>query len=87
MRRKIFKSGNSTVVSLPPEIVEHLGVSLGDEVEIEFGENEHEVLIAPLKASMTIEGVDEDFTARYLNLSINTAPPSKHWRVNEIPFC
>lgn len=61
MRRKVFKSGNSTVVSLPPEIVEHLGVSLGDEVEIEIGENEREVMIIPAKAPVIATGVDEDF--------------------------
>ncbi|MEX1061535.1 MAG: AbrB/MazE/SpoVT family DNA-binding domain-containing protein [Patescibacteria group bacterium] len=37
---KVFRSGNSKVVSLPDRVLKDVGISLGDEVSIEVYENE-----------------------------------------------
>jgi putative addiction module antidote len=59
MQRKIFISGNSTVISLPREALEYLGVGVGDEIEIELGENERQVILtahpSPLASSVSEE--------------------------------
>ena len=44
MRRKVFRSGNSLAVTLPPE-VQDLGIDAGTEVELEVREGA--VLITP----------------------------------------
>jgi putative addiction module antidote len=59
MQRTVFKSGNSIVISLPREVLEHLKVGPGDEVEIAVGEKEGEVVI--VKAASLSGGVDEAF--------------------------
>ena len=34
MARKVFRSGNSAVVSIPPEVLEVVGLQTGDEVTV-----------------------------------------------------
>lgn len=60
MRRTVFKSGNSTVISLPKEIMEYLGIGVGDDIEIDFGENEREVVITT-RTNLLAGDLDEDF--------------------------
>jgi putative addiction module antidote len=57
--RKIFKTGNSTVVSLPKEALDYLGVTEGTEVSIELDQEGRRIIIAPIQE--TIPGVDEAF--------------------------
>ena len=57
--RKIFKTGNSTVVSLPKEALDYLGVMEGAEVSIELDQEERRIIIAPVQE--IISGVDETF--------------------------
>ena len=64
MTRKIFRAGNSLVVSLPKDAIELLGVGEGSEVNIEVDREEKRVIILP--ANMVIEGIDEAF-ARQVN--------------------
>ena len=45
--RKVFKSGNSFVVSLPKEVVENFGVKTGD--HIEFSLKDGRVIIKPYR--------------------------------------
>lgn len=58
--RKIFRTGNSTVVSLPKEVLDYLGIMEGAEVSIELDQDERRIIIAPVHE--VISGVDEDFT-------------------------
>lgn len=44
---KIFRSGNSKVVALPERALREVGLSIGDEVEIELAEDE--IKISPVK--------------------------------------
>jgi putative addiction module antidote len=59
MLRKIFKTGNSTVVSIPREMLESLGVGDGSDVSIELDPNTRQITIRP--AERSIPGVDEAF--------------------------
>ena len=59
MLRKIFKTGNSTVVSIPREMLKNLGIEDGSEVSVELDTKTHQIIIRP--AERTIAGVDEIF--------------------------
>lgn len=59
MLRKIFKTGNSTVVSLPREMLERLGVGDGSDVSVELDLPTKQIIIRPVEK--TIPGVDEEF--------------------------
>lgn len=59
MFRKIFKTGNSTVVSLPREMLESLGIGDGSDVSIELDAATRQIIIRPVQR--TAPGVDEVF--------------------------
>jgi antitoxin component of MazEF toxin-antitoxin module len=59
MLRKIFKTGNSTVVSLPREMLESLGMTDGSEVSVELDPVTRQIVIRPLERA--VPGVDEIF--------------------------
>jgi putative addiction module antidote len=59
MLRKIFRTGNSTVVSIPREMLENLGVKDGSDVSLELDAVTHQIVIRPVERS--IVGVDEAF--------------------------
>jgi len=59
MARKIFRAGNSMVVSLPKESLELLGLSEGSEVSIELDKERRRLIITPV--ATTLPGVDADF--------------------------
>jgi putative addiction module antidote len=71
MVRKIFKTGNSMVVSLPREILEPLGVSDGSEVSVELEDGK--IIIRPMRQA--VPGVDEDF-ARQVSEFIDEYRPA-----------
>lgn len=48
MLRKLFKTGNSIVVSLPKDIIEPLGVSEGAEVTVELDRERGQIVIRPI---------------------------------------
>jgi len=47
MHRKVFKTGNSLVVSLPKDLLEPLGIGDGTEVSVELDQQNHQILIRP----------------------------------------
>ena len=59
MVRKIFKSGNSIVVSIPKEMLDSLNMAEGAEVDVEFDESRKVITIAPTE--ITARSVDETF--------------------------
>jgi putative addiction module antidote len=73
MTRKIFRAGNSLVISLPKDAIELLGVGEGSEVNIEVDREEKRVIIFPTNTA--IEGVDETF-ARQVNEFIEEYRPA-----------
>lgn len=61
MKRKIFRSGNSTVVSLPQEALDSLALSEGDEVRLTVDREGRGVILRPVREEA---GVDPDFDRR-----------------------
>jgi putative addiction module antidote len=59
MLRKVFKAGNSLVVSLPKETIQALELKEGSEVSIELGPDQKEIVIKPAESSLA--GIDETF--------------------------
>ena len=59
MTRKVFRAGNSLVVSLPREAIEVLGLREGSEVDLAVDSEESRVVITP--RAFAVPGVDEKF--------------------------
>ncbi len=59
MVRKVFRTGNSIVVSLPKDSLDFLGLTEGSEVSVELDRERRQVVITPVDA--TLPGVDETF--------------------------
>lgn len=47
MARKVFRSGNSTVVSIPPAVLELLDLEPGDEVQVEADPERRRIVVTP----------------------------------------
>ena len=58
MVRKVFKAGNSLVVSLPKEALMALGLHEGSEISVALGPDRREIVIKPAAA---LAGIDETF--------------------------
>ncbi len=61
MLRKVFKTGNSTVVSIPQEYLDALGIAQGQEVSVELDQKQGMVLVRPTESVLADAGVDEAF--------------------------
>jgi putative addiction module antidote len=74
MLRKVFKTGNSLVVSLPKDLLDPLGMQDGSDVSVELDRKNHRILIKP--AEMPLAGeVSEEF-AHQLNEFIEQYRPA-----------
>jgi putative addiction module antidote len=62
MLRKIFKTGNSVVVSLPKDAIEYLNMNVGSEVNVEVDREKRQIVITPAEPPLAIAGVDPEFT-------------------------
>jgi len=62
MARKIFRTGNSAVISLPRHVLESVGLELGDEVTITADPERRWIVVAP--AQERLPGVRPDFLDR-----------------------
>ena len=60
MLRKVFKTGNSIVVSLPKEILDPLGVGEGSDVTVELDRENRQIVIRAIKKPIA-GSVDETF--------------------------
>jgi antitoxin MazE len=60
MSRKIFKAGNSAVVSLPKEMLEALQIRDGSQVDVILDQPNRQIIIRPAE-HLSIVGVDADF--------------------------
>jgi putative addiction module antidote len=75
MLRKIFKTGNSVVVSLPKEIIEYLDMDEGTEVNVELDREKRQIVIKPAEPALAIVGVDPEF-AHQINEFIEQYRPA-----------
>lgn len=72
MLRKVFKTGNSLVISLPKDALEMLGVSIGSDVCLDLYRDTKQIVISPVEERLAVVGIDEsdaqqvaEFIARY----------------------
>ncbi len=49
MVRKVFRSGNSFVVALPPEVLRQLALTVGSELDIAIDSVNNRVLLTPVR--------------------------------------
>ncbi len=75
MIRRLFKTGNSIVLSLPKEVLEDLGIKDGGSVNLELDHNQRRVIITPVESPVAIAGVNPDF-ARQVDAFIEQYRPA-----------
>jgi antitoxin component of MazEF toxin-antitoxin module len=75
MRRRLFRAGNSAVISLSKEILDALGIAIGKEVFLELNCQQRRLIITPVEKSLAIAGIDEDFS-RQVNEFIEQYRPA-----------
>ena len=73
MIRRLFKTGNSIVLSLPKEVLDGLGLKDGERVRLELDREQRRVIITPVERS--IAGVNEEF-ARQVDELISQYRPA-----------
>ena len=52
MARKVFRTGNSAVVSLPPDVLEAVGLKLGDTVDVIADREHRRIIVRPAQAGL-----------------------------------
>lgn len=60
MLRKIFRTGNSIVVSIPKDILDELQLSEGEDVSVELDSQQRQIVISPVEKEI-VTGIDEAF--------------------------
>jgi antitoxin MazE len=55
MLRKVFKTGNSLVISLPEDALEALGLADGMDVSVELDRKNQQILIRPARGDLSEE--------------------------------
>lgn len=61
MERRLFKTGNSIVLSLPKEILDGLGLADGENVSWEFDRQKKRGILTPVEKHPEVSCVDENF--------------------------
>ena len=61
MLRKVFRTGNSVVVSLPREALDYLDIQEGTQIEVDLDRENRQVIIKPVEMPLAASGVDEKF--------------------------
>lgn len=62
MLRRLFKTGNSVVISLPREMLDGLGLKDGDDVSIMMESEKRQLIISPAEKMLAEAGVDAEFS-------------------------
>jgi putative addiction module antidote len=62
MLRKVFKTGNSVVVSLPKQALSTLNISEGSDVNIEVNEKEKKLIITLADQDLKEQGITLEFS-------------------------
>jgi len=61
MQRRLFKTGNSIVLSIPREMLESLGITDGNTVSLTMETEKRCIVISPVEKLPVAASVDEDF--------------------------
>ncbi len=75
MERRLFKSGNSIVISLPKEILDGLGLAEGENISLELDRQKRQVILTPVSKTLAVAGVDQEFV-RQVNEFIEIYRPA-----------
>lgn len=75
MLRRLFKIGNSIVISLPREALESLNLIEGADVALEVDRQNQQIIIKSAEVPLAVAGIDEDF-ARQVNTFIDRYRPA-----------
>lgn len=62
MRRKLFKSGNSIVVSLPQEYLNEIRLETGSEIQIVLDRENRQILLKSPSQNLEGPGITSEFT-------------------------
>ena len=68
MLRKVFRTGNSVVVSLPRDVLEYLDIHEGAAIEVNLDRKNRQVIIKPIKIPLANTGIDEKFARQVAEL-------------------
>jgi antitoxin MazE len=74
MHRKVFKTGNSLVVSLPKDLLDSLGMQDGTDVSVELDRKNRQILIRPTELPLAGD-LSQEF-ARQVNEFIDQYRPA-----------
>jgi antitoxin component of MazEF toxin-antitoxin module len=61
MLRKVFKAGNSSVISIPKDVLDYLGLAEGADVNVHLDRDHRQIVITPAVLPLATAGVDETF--------------------------
>lgn len=61
MLRKVFKTGNSLVISLPKDALELLDISEGSDVSVDLDRSKKQIVISPVEEPLAVAGIDKSF--------------------------
>lgn len=61
MQRKVFKTGNSLVVSIPKDAIEEMKISEGSLINVYYDRATKKLIVEPIETGQAVEGVDEEF--------------------------
>ena len=61
MIRRLCKTGNRVVLSLPQEVLDEMGIREVENVNLEWDQEQHRVIITTLESSLTALGGNEAF--------------------------
>jgi putative addiction module antidote len=61
MQRRLFKTGNSVVLSLPREMLDELGLADGENVSLSLDREQRLLIVKPVEKPLTVAGIDESF--------------------------
>jgi antitoxin MazE len=75
MIRRLFKTGNSIVLSLPKEVLDDLEIKDGENINLELDHEQHRVIITKVEKPIVTAGVNEEF-ARQLDEFIQQYRPA-----------
>ena len=83
MARKIFRSGNSLVVSLPAEALEPFGLAEGAEVSVEVDREHGGILVRPRERG--VKDVDPEFAREVMAFIERYRPALEELGKHEVP--
>lgn len=75
MQRKVFKTGNSLVVSLPKDAIEEMKINEGSVMNVYYDRETKKLIVEPIQTDQAVESVDAEF-ARQVSEFIDEYKPS-----------